>query len=207
MAVLFVMFNVFSVDINICLVCSCLLSVPALRPPDAPGNLRWMFNAGATESVPMTMTVAAVCGFAGVITSTEAFQSMIDIITGIDISRYLSAGSSWRCCACSPAVPPPTTCGSAAHRAKAPGPGPCSEHDTPCVLLCRHHARFDAVLRLDTYASAHVPHEAQGGLPRPVCDNGRSYLNRHCGRSRPCAVPSARMINPLFLSHKKGSKT
>lgn len=89
MAALFVMFNVFSVDINICLVCSCLLSVLLFGRQMHQVNLRWMFNAGATESVPMTMTVAAVCGFAGVITSTEAFQSMIDIITGIDISPIL----------------------------------------------------------------------------------------------------------------------
>lgn len=89
MVVLFVMFNVFSIDINICLVCSCLLSILLFARQMHQVSLRWMLSAGATDSVPMTMTVAAVCGFAGVITSTEAFQSIIDIITGINISPIL----------------------------------------------------------------------------------------------------------------------
>lgn len=37
----------------------------------------------------MTMTVAAICGFAGVITNTDAFQSMITAITSISIAPIL----------------------------------------------------------------------------------------------------------------------
>lgn len=51
--------------------------------------MKAMLNEGATQSVPMTMTVAAVCGFAGVLTNTEAFQSMITVITGISIAPIL----------------------------------------------------------------------------------------------------------------------
>lgn len=46
-------------------------------------------NSGAVDSVPMTMTVAAICGFAGVITNTDAFQSMITAITSISIAPIL----------------------------------------------------------------------------------------------------------------------
>ena len=48
-----------------------------------------MLNSGAVDSVPMTMTVAAICGFAGVITNTDAFQSMITAITSISIAPIL----------------------------------------------------------------------------------------------------------------------
>lgn len=46
-------------------------------------------ESGAVDSVPMTMTVAAICGFAGVITNTDAFQSMITAITSISIAPIL----------------------------------------------------------------------------------------------------------------------
>ena len=46
-------------------------------------------NKLIAKGVPMTMTVAAICGFAGVITGTDAFQSMIDAITSINIAPIL----------------------------------------------------------------------------------------------------------------------
>lgn len=89
MAMLFIMFNAFGVNINICLVCSCLLSLLLFRRELGEVNIRWMLSSGATDSVPMTMTVAAICGFAGVITSTEAFASIMDLIINISVPAIL----------------------------------------------------------------------------------------------------------------------
>lgn len=89
MAALFLMFNIWDININVCLLCSSALSIALFHRQLRKIPIREMLNKGAVESVPMTMTVAAVCGFAGVITNTEAFQSMIDMITGINISPLL----------------------------------------------------------------------------------------------------------------------
>lgn len=89
MIVLFVLFNVWKLNINICLLCSIVLSLVLFWKQLRGEDLKSMLNSGAVDSVPMTMTVAAICGFAGVITGTEAFQSMIDAITGINIAPIL----------------------------------------------------------------------------------------------------------------------
>lgn len=89
MVVLFLMFNIWDININICLLCSSILSMVLFHKQLRKIPIREMLNKGAVDSVPMTMTVAAVCGFAAVITNTEAFQTMIDMITSINISPLL----------------------------------------------------------------------------------------------------------------------
>lgn len=89
MIALFLLFNIGKFNIIICLLGSIVLSLLLFHKQLHHCDLKAMLNAGAVESVPMTMTVAAICGFAGVITNTEAFQSMIDMITGINISPLL----------------------------------------------------------------------------------------------------------------------
>jgi len=89
MVVLFLLFNLWKLNINICLICSCILSIILFNRQLREINMKAMLNEGATQSVPMTMTVAAICGFAGVLTNTEAFQSMITAITGISITPIL----------------------------------------------------------------------------------------------------------------------
>ena len=89
MAVLFLLFNIWKLNINICLLCSIALSLVLFWPQLRRRDLKAMLNSGAVDSVPMTMTVAAICGFAGVITNTDAFQSMITAITSISIAPIL----------------------------------------------------------------------------------------------------------------------
>lgn len=89
MVVLFLLFNIWKLNINICLLCSIALSIVLFWPQLRHKDLKAMLNSGAVDSVPMTMTVAAICGFAGVLTNTEAFQSMIDAITSISIAPIL----------------------------------------------------------------------------------------------------------------------
>ncbi len=89
MVVLFLLFNIWKLNINICLLCSIALSIALFWPQLRHKDLKAMLNSGAVDSVPMTMTVAAICGFAGVLTNTEAFQSMIDAITSISIAPIL----------------------------------------------------------------------------------------------------------------------
>jgi len=89
MIVLFVAFNLFDLNINICLIGSCVLSILLFWPQLKQRDLREMLNEGAKESIPMTMTVAAVCGFAGIVTNTAAFQTMIDSITSISLPAIL----------------------------------------------------------------------------------------------------------------------
>ena len=89
MVVLFLLFNIWKLNINICLLCSIALSLVLFWPQLRRRDLKGMLNSGAVDSVPMTMTVAAICGFAGVITNTDAFQSMITAITSISIAPIL----------------------------------------------------------------------------------------------------------------------
>ena len=52
-------------------------------------NLRELISTGAADSIHMSLTVAAICGFAGVVTNTEAFTTMLNAITGINMSPML----------------------------------------------------------------------------------------------------------------------
>lgn len=88
--VLFVLFNVVGLDINICIIISTGLSVIAFKDQLHGSSLRNLLSTGASESIHMSMTVvAAICGFAGVVTETEAFTQMLDAIISIDISPML----------------------------------------------------------------------------------------------------------------------
>lgn len=89
MVVLFLMFNIWKIDIVICLLCSCVLSLALFFNRLRHKDLKAILSNGAAGSIPMTMTVAAICGFAGVLTGTEAFQTMIDAITGIQMPPIL----------------------------------------------------------------------------------------------------------------------
>ena len=59
MVVLFLLFNIWKLNINICLLCSIALSLVLFWPQLRRRDLKAMLNSGAVDSVPMTMTVAA----------------------------------------------------------------------------------------------------------------------------------------------------
>ncbi len=85
MIIVFVVFNFLNVNINICLIGSILLSIVLFWPQLKARNMKALLNKGANDSIHMTLTVAAICGFAGTVTGTDAFQSMLDVITSIDM--------------------------------------------------------------------------------------------------------------------------
>ena len=87
--VLFILFNVFKVDINICLVISSLLSLFLFRNFLKSKGMMNVLNTGAVSSLPSVCTVAAVVGFASVVSSTDAFMSLLNGILGISLPPML----------------------------------------------------------------------------------------------------------------------
>ena len=86
---LFVSFNILKININICVIGSTVLSILLFWKQLKAKNLRELISTGAADSIHMSLTVAAICGFAGVVTNTEAFTTMLNAITGINMSPML----------------------------------------------------------------------------------------------------------------------
>ena len=55
---------------------------------DGANEIDMVINIGWAKE-HMSLTVAAICGFAGVVTNTEAFTTMLNAITGINMSPML----------------------------------------------------------------------------------------------------------------------
>ena len=89
MIFLFITFNFFNLNIVPCLVLSCLLSIVLFWKWLRAKNLKELLCGATVDSVPMTMNVAAICGFAAVITNSSAFQTMLDAITSINTSPII----------------------------------------------------------------------------------------------------------------------
>lgn len=87
--ILFFLFNILKIDINICIIISLAISIVLFWPQLKGCSIREMLSNGAAESIHMSMTVAAICGFAGVVTSTEAFTTILDFMVGLDMSPML----------------------------------------------------------------------------------------------------------------------
>ena len=66
-----------------------IVSIVAFWPQLRDYSLRELLSTGASESIHMSMTVAAICGFAGVVTNTDAFTTMLDFMVGLDMSPML----------------------------------------------------------------------------------------------------------------------
>ena len=86
---LFVTFNILKININIWVIGSTVLSILLFWKQLKAKNLRELISTGAADSIHMSLTVAAICGFAGVVTNTEAFTTMLNAITGINMSPML----------------------------------------------------------------------------------------------------------------------
>lgn len=89
MVLLFLVFNLFSVNIIICLIGSIILSIALFWKFLRGKSLRELLSKGAIDSIPMTMTVGAICGFAAIITNSDAFQTMLNAIISINASPIL----------------------------------------------------------------------------------------------------------------------
>ena len=89
LVLLFAAFNVFKVNINICVIGSVLLSIVLFWKQLKGKSVRTILSQGAGDSIHMSLTVAAICGFAGVVTNTGAFTTMLNAITSIDASPMI----------------------------------------------------------------------------------------------------------------------
>jgi H+/gluconate symporter-like permease len=83
MVFLFVLFNAFKLNINVCLILSCILSLAVFWPQLKSKNLKEILCSGAEQGVPMVMTVGSICGFAAVVTNTDAFHSVLNFLVGL----------------------------------------------------------------------------------------------------------------------------
>lgn len=84
MIFLFVLFNAAKWNIVPCLILSCLLSIVLFWKWLKAKDLKALLCQATVDSVPMTMNVAAICGFAAIITNSEAFQIMLNAIISIN---------------------------------------------------------------------------------------------------------------------------
>ena len=82
---LFVLFNAFHLDVNVCLAINIILALILFWPQLRRKNIKELLSSGAEAGVPMCLTVGAICGFAAIVTNTEAFQAMIDGICSISL--------------------------------------------------------------------------------------------------------------------------
>ncbi len=86
---LYVLFNIVKVNITICLIFSNILSLALFRKQLQQEDLLELLNQGATESVPMTFSIAIICAFANTVTNTDAFQFILEKVTGANMSPLL----------------------------------------------------------------------------------------------------------------------
>ncbi len=83
--VLFIAFNAFHADIIVSLLISCIASVILFRAYLPFDKCKKAICDGATDSIPMTLTVAAICGFAQIMTQSDGFKILLNTITGIQL--------------------------------------------------------------------------------------------------------------------------
>lgn len=86
---LWILFNIFKVHIAICLIVSIILSLVLFWRFLEGKNILELVNSGAASGVPMVMTVSAVVGFGGVVSTTEAFQSILNSILNLSLPPLL----------------------------------------------------------------------------------------------------------------------
>lgn len=86
---LFVIYNVFKVNINISLGLGALLTLALNFKYLKPVGVLSTLNAGAAQAIAPMATVGAMVGFANVVTGTDAFASLTTTLFGIDMPPVL----------------------------------------------------------------------------------------------------------------------
>lgn len=89
LVLLFVMFNVLHVAIEICLAVSVIVALALFFPFLREEGILKVANQGAVNALAPICTVGAVVGFAGVVSSTAAFQSIVDAVLGMSVPPML----------------------------------------------------------------------------------------------------------------------
>ena len=85
LVLLWILFNFFDVHIVICLIVSIFLSLVLFWKFMSGKKILELVNSGAASGVPMVMTVSAVVGFGGVVSTTEAFKSILNTILSLNL--------------------------------------------------------------------------------------------------------------------------
>lgn len=86
LVLLFSTFNFLKMDINLSLLISCALSVALFWKFLKEDSVLSTLNNGAVNALAPMCTVGAIVGFANIITSTESFKIMVDMIfNGLDV--------------------------------------------------------------------------------------------------------------------------
>lgn len=83
--ILFIMFNFLKIDIVYCLAASVIISVILFLRYMEIKNVQDIVNSGAVSALAPVCTVSAVIGFAGVVSSTEAFQTIVSAILALNL--------------------------------------------------------------------------------------------------------------------------
>ncbi len=89
LVLVFVIFNIFKVNINIALGIGAVLSLALNWKYLKPVGILQTLNAGATQSIAPMATVGAMVGFANVVTSTEAFAAITNGLFSIPMPPVL----------------------------------------------------------------------------------------------------------------------
>ena len=82
---LFVLFNIFSVNINLCLLISVILSLVLFFPHLGAVGIQKTLNTGAVNALAPMCTVGAIVGFANCVTATDAFAKITDLIFNLPV--------------------------------------------------------------------------------------------------------------------------
>lgn len=188
MVVLFLLFNIWKLNINICLLCSIALSLVLFWPQLRRRDLKAMLNSGADDRRRDLRLRRRHHQHGRVPVHDHRHHEHQHRADPHLLGRCGAHVHAHRRLVHRPARR------AANHRAEAAGARPDGQHHPPRVRVCGHHARLHALFGQHPHAAAHVPHEAQGGLPRPVRDDrhrhDRRYRRRHA-HVRP--VPGSRL--------------
>lgn len=88
LVLLFVLFNVVNLNINLCLLITCVAAIVVLWKYLKKDVMKTV-NTGAVNSLAPMMTVGAIVGFANVVTGTEAFQGLVDLVFNLPVSPII----------------------------------------------------------------------------------------------------------------------
>lgn len=88
-AVLFVLFNIVGLDINIALAVTCICCAGIFYRYFPDRDVKSSAAKGITQGVIATVSICAVIGFSSVVQETEAFQSIVGGLVGLKVNPYL----------------------------------------------------------------------------------------------------------------------
>lgn len=88
-ALLFVLFNIVKLDINIALCITWLAAVVLFYPYFPNKDIKGMAVGGISQGTVATISICAVIGFSAVVQSTAAYQRIVDSLLSLSMNEYL----------------------------------------------------------------------------------------------------------------------